>query len=160
MNNFAVRIRPFTPQDQIAARQLILEGLGGHFGFIDETMNPDLANIWQQYIIPGNLFVVTEIDRQIVGTGALIEEAKGIGRLVRMSVSPRHQRRGIGRQLVQHLIQKAKEQGYERLLVETNHDWVDAIGLYQSCGFCEYDLDDVSVHMYLALNRTTDQSIS
>jgi GNAT superfamily N-acetyltransferase len=146
MNGFEVRIRPFTPTDQTAARQLILEGLGSHFGFIDETMNPDLGDIWQHYVVPGNSFVIAEIDGRIVGTGALIEETKGVGRLVRMSVSPGHQRRGIGRRLVHHLIQKANEQGYRRLLVETNHDWFDAISLYQSCGFCEYDRDEESVH--------------
>ncbi len=146
MDNFVVGIRPFTPQDQSVTRQLILAGLGGHFGFIDETMNPDLDDIWQHYIVPGSIFVVAEINNQIVGTGALIEENRGVGRLVRMSVSPDWQRRGIGRRLVHHLIQKANERGYRRLLVETNHDWVDAISLYQSCGFCEYDRDEESIH--------------
>lgn len=146
MKRQEVRIRPFTPPDQAATRQLILEGLGSHFGFIDETMNPDLDDIWQHYVVPGNIFVIAEIEGQIVGTGGLIEEAKGIGRLVRMSVSAHHQRRGIGRMLVQHLIQKGHEQNYLRLLVETNHDWFNAIGLYQSCGFREYARDEESIH--------------
>ena len=151
MNNFEVRIRPFTPRDQPATRQLILEGLGSHFGFIDETINPDLNDIWEHYIIPGHVFVVAEINNQIAGSGALIKEATKIGRLVRMSVNPDHQRRGIGRQLVDHLIQKANEQGFQQLLVETNHDWYDAIGLYQNCGFSEYDQDEESVHMQMTL---------
>jgi ribosomal protein S18 acetylase RimI-like enzyme len=155
MNNFELRIRPFTPPDQTATRQLILQGLGSHFGFIDETMNPDLDDIWQHYIVPGNIFVVAEMDSQIVGSGALIEEKEGVGRLVRMSVNPHHQRRGIGRTLVQHLIQKANEQGYQHLLVETNHDWYDAIGLYQSCGFCEYNRDEESIHFQLDRNQLT-----
>ncbi|MEJ2748799.1 MAG: GNAT family N-acetyltransferase [Anaerolineae bacterium] len=143
---YEVRLRPFTPQDQSATRNLILDGLGSHFGFIDETLNSDLDDIWQHYVVPGNIFVVAEIEGQIVGSGALIKEAKGVGRLVRMSVSANYQRRGIGRKLVQHLIQRAIEQGYQCLLVETNHDWYDAIGLYQSCGFREYDRDEESVH--------------
>lgn len=146
MHKQTVRIRPFTPPDQATTRQLILNGLGGHFGFIDDTMNPDLDNIWQYYIVPGNVFVVAEIDGQIVGSGALIEEGEGVGRLVRMSVNPNWQRQGIGRALVQHLIEKAREYGYRRLLVETNHDWDDAIGLYQNCGFRQYDRDEESRH--------------
>jgi ribosomal protein S18 acetylase RimI-like enzyme len=152
--NLEIWIRPFTSTDQAATRQLILDGLGGHFGFIDEMMNPDLDNIWQHYVAPGNIFVVAEIDGQIVGSGALIEEAEGIGRLVRMSVSPSHQRRGIGRTLVQHLIKKAQEQGHHRLLVETNNDWHDAIGLYQSCGFCQYDRDEESVYFQQKLTTS------
>jgi GNAT superfamily N-acetyltransferase len=145
-----MKIRPFTPQDQSAARQLILEGLGGHFGFIDRTMNPDLDDIWQNYVAAGNVFVVAEVDGIIVGTGALIDE-QGNGRLVRMSVRPSHQRQGIGRQLVQHLIQKAIERRYTRLIVETNHDWYDAISLYQKCGFRAYARDEESVHFQLKL---------
>ncbi len=147
-----LKIRPFHPQDQSAARQLILEGLGGHFGFIDETMNPDLDDIWQHYVAAGGIFVVAEIDGLLVGTGALIDE-EGDGRIVRMSVRKTHQRQGIGRQLVHHLIQKANEQGYRRLLVETNNDWYDAIGLYQRCGFCGYDRDSVSVYLDIFLEN-------
>ena len=146
-----LKIRPFTPQDQSAARQLVLEGLGGHFGYIDETMNPDLDDIWQHYVADGGVFVVAEMDGLLVGTGALIREGED-GRLVRMSVCKSQQRQGIGRQLVRHLIQKANEQGYKRLLVETNHDWFDAIGLYQSCGFREYDRDAESVYLELAVS--------
>lgn len=145
------QIRPFTPPDQPAARQIVLDGLGGHFGFIDKSLNPDLNDIWQYYSAPGNFFVVVEICGQLVGTGALIREEGSHGRLVRMSVSKSRQRQGIGRALVQHLIQKAKEQGYKRLLVETNNDWYDAIGLYQHCGFREYARDDESVYLQLGM---------
>ncbi len=150
MGSLALKIRPFHPQDQSAARQLILEGLGGHFGYIDETMNPDLDDIWQHYVAAGSAFVVAQVGGLLVGTGALIREGEN-GRLVRMSVRQSHQRQGIGRKLVQHLIQKAHEQGYKRLLVETNHDWFDAIGLYESCGFREYDRDAESVYLELTI---------
>jgi len=148
------KIRPFIPQDQSAARQLILEGLGRHFGFIDPTMNPDLDDIWQHYVATGGVFVVVESDGMLVGTGALVEEEGErnlVGRLVRMSVSESHQRQGIGRALVNHLCQQAQECGYKQLLVETNNDWFDAIGLYESCGFCEYDRDTESVYLQLML---------
>ena len=147
------KIRPFSPQDQPIARQLILEGLGGHFGFIDETINPDLDDIWQQYVASGNLFVVVESDGVLVGTGALVEEGGDEinGRLLRMSVRVSHQRQGIGRGLVRHLCQQAQKRGYKHLLVETNNDWFDAIGLYESCGFREYDRDAESVHLQLTL---------
>ena len=38
-------VRRFAPADQDAARRLILEGLGAHFGSIDESLNPDLDDI-------------------------------------------------------------------------------------------------------------------
>ena len=151
MDDKEYQIRPFTPSDQEAAAALILDGLGEHFGFIDETLNTDLDDIWQHYIQTGGFFVVAKRDGEVVGTGALINDG-GNGRLVRMSVSKSSQRQGIGRKLVRHLIQLAREQGYDRLLVETNNDWYDAIGLYVHCGFRQYDQDEESVYLALTIN--------
>ena len=68
-------IRPFAATDQDAARWLILEGLGGHFGFIDETMNPDLDDIALTF--SDAVFLVAEIDGVIVGTGGLMVRDDG-----------------------------------------------------------------------------------
>ena len=144
-------IRPFAEHDQTATRKLILEGLGDHFGFIDESINPDLDDINSHYLEPGSAFVVADMAGEIVGTGALLEESEGIGRLVRMSVKRTLRRQGIGRALVAHLIQLAGRSDIHRLLVETNLDWYDAIGLYQSNGFAEYDRDEVSTYMCMDL---------
>lgn len=144
-----ILIRPFQHSDQAAARQLILNGLGSHWGWIDETLNPDLNDIHAHYIVAGHLFVVAVQEEEIVGTGALVQESEGVSRMVRISVSANHQRQGIGRQLVAHLVQQAWARGDQRIVVETNLDWWDAIGLYQNFGFTEYDRDDESVYMHL-----------
>lgn len=144
-----ILIRPFTPADQAAARQLILNGLGSHWGWIDETLNPDLNDIHTHYITAGHLFVVAVKGGEIVGTGALVRESERVSRMVRISVSAAQQRQGIGRQLVAHLVQQAWTRGDERIVVETNLDWWDAIGLYHNFGFTEYARDDESVHLHL-----------
>ena len=142
-------IRSFEPRDQNAARQLILTGLGEHFGFIDETYNPDLDDIAANYIEPGHTFAVAEIGTELVGTGALITEREGTGRLVRMSVSRKYRRKGIGRALVAYLLNIARQQGFTRVVVTTEPDWEDAIGLYRHCGFIEYQRDDADVYFSL-----------
>jgi deferrochelatase/peroxidase EfeB len=43
-------VRDFKRQDQENARLLILAGLGEHFGFVDETINPDIEDIEKNYI--------------------------------------------------------------------------------------------------------------
>ena len=83
---------------------------------------------------------------------SLVPEGEGAGRLVRMSVSEEHRRRGIGRALVDYLVAEARRRGCSRLLVETNNVWYDAIGLYQHCGFVEYDRDAESVYLALPLD--------
>jgi putative acetyltransferase len=144
-------IRPFTRADQAATRRLILGGLGEHFGRLDETMNRDLDDIWASYVATGALFVVAEIDGVLVGTGALVAEGDG-GRLVRISVAPAQRRMGVGRALVDYLVRAARTRGWARVLVETNHDWHDAIALYQRYGFREYARDAEEVHMALNLD--------
>ena len=120
-------IRSFDPRDQVAARQLILTGLGEHFGWIDVMCNPDLDDIASDYIGPGHVFVVAEIDGELVGTGALTTEDENIGRIVRMSVKQRHRRKGIGRDLVTHLLNVACQKGFTQVRVSTEHDWEEAI---------------------------------
>lgn len=142
-----IRIRPFRPSDQEVVKKLILEGLGEHFGRINPDLNPDLNDINKTYIQAGHNFVVAEIGGEIVGTAVLITEAPNAGRIVRVTVSPKQRRSGIGRQLVQHLLSKAAEKKFSQIVVETNHDWYDAIRLYERCGFLEYDRDEESVHL-------------
>ena len=143
--------RLFQPSDQTAVRWLILQGLGGHFGCIDETLNPDLDDITANYIEPGHLFILAELDGQLAGTGALTTVAPGVGQMVRVSVDTAQRRHGIGRAIVTQLVEAARQRGYRRIQIETNNDWADAIGLYSSCGFREYARDDVSVYLALEI---------
>lgn len=151
--------RPFAPDDQTAVRALILSGLASRFGTLDESLNPDLINLWNSYVVPGDTLLVAELDGQIVGCGALIREhgSDTIGRIVRVSVDTAHQGKGIGRQISQHLMTIAQQRGVAEILVETNDDWQSALRLYQSLGFQEYAREPnpafgfVEVHMRLML---------
>lgn len=151
-----ITIRPFAAADQDMTKRLILAGLADHFGQLDETMNPDLNDIARTYLQAGSLFVVAEIEGDIIGCGGLVTETPGTARLVRMSVSRQHRGRGIGRALVCHLLSAARARGDKRAVVETNDDWADAIGLYLARGFQEYDRREGEVHLALDLKSATD----
>ena len=146
-----VLIRGFRPQDQETVKRLILQGLGEHFGRINPALNPDLNDIDRNYIQAGHCFVVAKVAGEIVGTAALVSEGSGVGRIVRVTVAPAQRRAGLGRMLVEHLLETAVERGVKQVLVETNLDWYDAIRLYERCGFREYGRDEESVHFSLAL---------
>jgi ribosomal protein S18 acetylase RimI-like enzyme len=146
-------IRPFEPCDQDAARRLILTGLGEHFGYIDETCNPDIDDIRANYIEAGHIFVVAEIDAELVGTGGLLTKRGNTGRIVRMSVCRRYRRQGIGGALVSHLLELAHQRGFTQVLVSTEPDWQDAIGFYHNFGFTETKRDDVGVYFMMRLDQ-------
>ncbi len=146
-----IRIRPWTAADQAVARQLVLAGLGEHWGFIDDTRNPDVDDIETHYLRQGHLFVVAEVGTELVGTGALVHVQADTVRMVRVSVHKGWRRLGIGRILVEHLVAAARQRGARRVVVETTRDWHEAISLYQSCGFTQYAEDVEDVHLTLDL---------
>jgi ribosomal protein S18 acetylase RimI-like enzyme len=60
-------------------------------------------------------------------------------------------RAGIGRALVAHLLDAARQRGFAQVMVSTSPNWKDAVGLYEHCGFTEFRRTDVSVYLSLAL---------
>ena len=123
------------PDDQDAARRLVLEGLREHFGFLDETRNPDLDDIASSYA--GQVFLLAEEQGRIVGTGALVRVTKHVGQIGRMSVDRQHRRTGIGRMILARLLEHASASGYRWIVLETNQAWADANAFYRAGGFTE-----------------------
>ena len=104
-------IRAFAPSDQAAARRLILEGLGEHFGAVDGSCNPDIDDIAANYIGRGHLFLVAEDALGLVGTAALVFEEGASAQVVRVSVAPCWRRRGLAKALVMRLIEAGTRAG-------------------------------------------------
>ena len=109
-----IRIRPFRPEDQDAAQKLIVTGLAEHFGFLDPHANPDLDDIASTYA--HRTFLLAWQGNELAGTGALIHEEEGVGRIVRMSVASHLRRRGIGTLILKHLCEQARAAGYHQIV--------------------------------------------
>lgn len=144
-----IEIRPFTPADQAAARSLILAGLQEHWGTLDPNLNPDLDDIARHYA--HGVFLTAWQDGGLVGTGALVEEAPGVARIVRMSVDRRRRRAGIGWRILSRLIDHARAHGFRRIVLETTDTWDDAIAFYRRCGFHLTGHHDGEAHFALDL---------
>lgn len=140
-------IKPFEVGDQKEARQLILAGLGEHFGFIDQTCNPDIDDIAANYLDKGHIFLVAKVGTELIGTGGLLIQGINNGQIIRISVAPAYRRQGIGQALVEYLCKVAYQRKLNSLLVETNKEWGAAINLYKRLGFIEYKRNAVSVYM-------------
>jgi len=147
-----VTIRAFVPDDAAAMRNLVLTGLGEHWGTIDYTLNPDLDDITGVYHEAGAAILIAERDGEIVGCGILVDEPPDAGRLVRMSVRKDQRGQGLGKRLVFALFDEARTRGHTRVMCETTDTWQDAITLYQRCGFTEVARRDGDIHFELALD--------
>jgi GNAT superfamily N-acetyltransferase len=129
----SVTIRPFQPEDQRAVEALILAGLEEHWGVLDLTKNPDLNDIAASY--GDAVFLTAWSGERLVGTGALVHEAEGVARIVRMSVAADMRRCGVGRALLARLCEAAETAGYRQIVLETTSEWQDAVAFYTRSGF-------------------------
>jgi GNAT superfamily N-acetyltransferase len=146
-----IHIIPFQPGYQQAAKDLILTGLVEHWGFLDETKNPDLDNISKAYA--KGKFLVALIGDDLVGTGAYLPRSPSVVEIVRMSVHVTHRRKGIGRKILTALCQHALRDGFDTAILETTRTWGEVIRFYQESGFTftHYDSDDA----YFSLNLSS-----
>ena len=126
-------LKPFQPDDQSAARSLILAGLVEHWGWLDQSKNTDLDDIATSY--QGAYFLVAHQDGQVIGTGALLHITDDTSEVVRMSVAPAHRRQGVGRLILRSLLDHAKKTGMRRVILETTATWLEVIEFYKSAGF-------------------------
>ena len=133
-------------------QRLVLDGLRERWGEdFDPQFNPDLDDIWANYVVPGNDVLVIVDGEVIVATGTLLSESTERGRIVRMSVDASNRRRGLGRQMVAELIERARQRNKHELIVLTDTPWASAVALYRSCGFIEIGHDATDTHFSMSL---------
>jgi len=128
-----IKIIPFQSADQPAAKALILDGLVEHWGFLDESKNPDLDDIATSYA--NGTFIVAWRDDEIIGTGAFKPHSEKQVEIVRMSVAKEMRRQGVGQQILSELCKIASEKGYAEVILETTETWQDVIDFYLQYGF-------------------------
>lgn len=85
------------------------------------------------------LFLVALEEGRIVGYCGAVTVLNE-GDITNVAVASERQRRGIGRQLLQAMIEKTGAQGVERLFLEVRASNRSAISLYQSLDFREVGL--------------------
>lgn len=157
-------IRAWQGRDQDAAKDLILQGLGERWGWIDPTLNPDLNDIGATFAtgvflvaeIPAAEVPATEAAATLIATGAWLPEDATSVRIVRMSVRRDLRGQGIGRRLLDALLDAAWQRGMPRAVLETTSTWTDAVRFYTRYGFVITHEADGETHMVLDLRATPD----
>lgn len=109
--------------------------------------------------VPEITFWSAWIDESLAGCVAVRELDPAHGEIKSMRTAATHQRRGVARQLMEHVLEEARRRGYRRLSLETGTPaaFDPARALYSSLGFefCgpfgDYVEDPYSVFMTRAL---------
>jgi amino-acid N-acetyltransferase len=100
-------------------------------------------------------FKVAEVDGRVVGCGAVHVLWADLGEVRTVAVHPDHVKDGIGRQILDVLIDTARELGLSRLFALTFHT-----NFFGRAGFLEIDGAPVDHDTYDALRRSYDPGVA
>ena len=128
-----LQIRNFKSDDQDYIKRMVLAGLVEHWRVLDPNKNSDLNNISANY--QNGIFLVAEIGTLIVGCGGMKFNSSTTAEIVRIATLSTYRRMGIGTKILDMLVNKAFELGYQEVILETTATWSKAILFYQKNGF-------------------------
>lgn len=119
------------------------------------SFEAELAALPGRFVPPEGCILLAEIGAEIAGVVALRPFEPRTGEVKRLFVLPAFHGRGLGRLLMNALLERARATGYQRLLLDTIPGRMDAaIALYRSLGFREteryYD-DPIPGILYMEL---------
>lgn len=150
-------IRTATNDDAAAVRTLLFEVLA-EYGLLaeHEGVDADLTDLEGNYLKRGGLFdLVFEgtpapasddgtPPNKLIGMVGLYPRESKVAELRKMYLRKSARGRGIGKQLLERVLARARELGFRRIELETSSKLIEAIGLYRKYGFQPLGLDQLA----------------
>jgi putative acetyltransferase len=130
-------IQATLPEHIEEARSLFLEyGSSLGFSLCFQSFDEELKTLPGAYGPPSGRLLLARDDDHAAGCVALRKLEPGICEMKRLYVRPGDRGRGLGRILVERVINEARAIGYERMRLDTVESAMkDAIALYAKMGF-------------------------
>lgn len=165
-----VRLRRIESTDEVAPAAALAREFGdwaservkAELGIVIPADANHPAEILDELLEAGGRLYVAEVDGEAVGVGGLKLLSDTVGEIKRMFVRPTARGLGVGRAIVQQLVDDARTMGCETIYLESASFMHDAHALYRSVGFVpsgsyagrEFEgvAHDISVFMRLDLN--------
>jgi len=125
-----------TPREWAEARRLVREyaaTLDVDLSF--QNFEQELEHFTSEYGAPSGAFILAADAGQCVACIGVRRFAEEVGEIKRLYVTPAARGRGLGRLLVERIIDEAKHLGYRSLLLDTLPFMKEAQALYVSLGF-------------------------
>ena len=76
---------------------------------------------FSSYTPPEGIYYILQVDNKIAGMGALRKLKKNVGEVKRMYIRPEYRGRGLGKAMLQEILNKAVEFGFSTILLDTGH---------------------------------------
>lgn len=95
-----------------------------------------IDQIKSEYVAPGRFYIVAEFEGRVVGYAGIVKRGES-GDVLTISVAKSHRRKGIGRELLRRIIDWARTNSCEAMMLEVRVGNEEATPLYNSFGFIE-----------------------
>jgi ribosomal protein S18 acetylase RimI-like enzyme len=140
-------IRDAVPTDYPAVAELMRAFISWHYErhasdrpIIDSYFDPDayeaeLQSLPGPYASPNGALLVAESEERVVGCVALKRLGEGTCEMKRLFVDSAAHGRGFGDALARAIVERAKNLGYSRMMLDTGPLQVEAQTLYRKLGF-------------------------
>jgi ribosomal protein S18 acetylase RimI-like enzyme len=123
-----------------------------------QNVDEELAGLPGKYARPGGVVLIARDGDEAAGAIAYRMVEPGVCEMKRLYVRPAFRGRGLGRELVNELIEDARDQGYRTMLLDTLASMSSARALYRDLGFvpvAPYYDNPLPGVMYMALELTS-----
>lgn len=137
-----------TEEDRVYIRELFWEYLqwantkvNEKFGVnfdIEQMLEGDMLDL-ERFYPPHGRLLLAKMDDRVAGLACMHRVREEIGEVKRMYVRKKYRGLGIGRKLLDKLIEEAKEMGYSKVRLDSARFMEAAHSLYRSSGFYEID---------------------
>ena len=108
-----------------------------HVSFDIAAMLEEDMNTLDKFMPPKGRLLLGYVEDKSMGIACLKALTDRIGEVKRMYVRPEARNRGIGRALLQQLMEEARQLGYERVRLDSARFMTEAHQLYRTNGFRE-----------------------
>ena len=104
-----------------------------------ESMLDETVREFDKFLPPFGRLLFAEYKGQVVGLACMRKIREDTVEIKRMYVQPAFRRKGIGRALLESLVENAREIGYPTIRLDSTRFMAEAHSLYRSVGFQEIE---------------------
>ena len=119
---------------------------------IPPSRRPQIES-WLEVLLEEGINIAAFDDEAVVGHATLVPDREEESSELAIFVLQSHQRAGIGKALIRHLLGYGAEQGIDRVWLTVERWNTPAVGLYRSVGFVTASAESFEMEMSLALTE-------
>ncbi|MEI6873988.1 MAG: GNAT family N-acetyltransferase [Spirochaetota bacterium] len=126
-----------------------------HINLSFQDIDRELEDFPKKYDEPEGAFVVAKVNGMTCGCVGLRKIGQGICEMKRLYVLDEFKGRGIGRRLVQRIVEEGRVKGYAKMRLDTLRDMKPALALYRASGFYEigpYTYNPIEGAVYMEID--------